>query len=253
MAQPQVNTDTFPKFNPYQANIKAPPLPDNTIPPSAISRIKAMYDAPLQVPGYTTPTAVPTLAAPAISPPTAPVSAPAAQQVLPQFGTQGAGYVQNSQTGATTVFQPHPAVAQAVTVPVAQDMFKPGSVESQAMTIAKASGDTHPEVVHSRFISALHALTGGVTAQAQQQHAATEQYKVATESVPMGTTVGTDPITHMAVPLITYGQRPQQAGGMPSPYAKEALTAHPDGTKGVDAAGNRVVWKGGKMVLDTGK
>lgn len=53
------------------------------------------------------------------------------------------------------------------------------------------------------------------------------QYEAATSSIPTGTTVGVDPVTHMAVPLTTYSQRAAQVGGMPTPYNPQPPIAKP--------------------------
>jgi hypothetical protein len=76
-----------------------------------------------------------------------------------------------------------------------------------------------------------------------------QHYQAATSSVPLGTTVGTDPVTHMAVPLTTYGQRPATVGGMPSAYNTAAPAARPkEGATGKTPEGTPTVYRNGTWV-----
>jgi hypothetical protein len=82
------------------------------------------------------------------------------------------------------------------------------------------------------------ALAGRL-AEVGEQH-----YQSATGSVPLGTTIGEDPVTHMAVPLTTYGQRPAAAGMVPTPYSTGGSSAKPIvGKTYVDKSGNRAVYQ----------
>lgn len=66
-----------------------------------------------------------------------------------------------------------------------------------------------------------------------------------TDSVPTGTVLGSDPLTHMAVPLTTYGQRPTKAGAMPLSYTEQAPKPK-DGATGKTPDGRAVVYKNGE-------
>lgn len=70
----------------------------------------------------------------------------------------------------------------------------------------------------------------------------TRRYELETSSVPTGTELAADPVTHMAVPTTTYGQRPARAGAMPTPYNtnKPKLVA---GQEYTDRAGNRAIYQ----------
>jgi hypothetical protein len=48
-----------------------------------------------------------------------------------------------------------------------------------------------------------------------------QHYANATGTVPTGTTVGVDPVTHMGIPLTTYGTRATHPGGMPGPISAQ--------------------------------
>jgi hypothetical protein len=83
----------------------------------------------------------------------------------------------------------------------------------------------------------------------EQARVAEEHYKDATDSVPLGTVVGTDPVTHMAVPLTTYGRRSQQAGGMPAAYNATTPAARPkEGDSGKTPEGTPTVYRNGTWV-----
>ncbi|MDN7541950.1 hypothetical protein [Burkholderia cenocepacia] len=81
------------------------------------------------------------------------------------------------------------------------------------------------------------ALAGRL-AEVGEQH-----YQSATGSVPLGTTIGADPITGMAVPLTTYGQRPAAAGMVPTPYSGGESKKPIVGKTYVDKSGNRAVYQ----------
>ncbi|WP_322037988.1 hypothetical protein [Burkholderia cenocepacia] len=81
------------------------------------------------------------------------------------------------------------------------------------------------------------ALAGRL-AEVGEQH-----YQSATGSVPLGTTIGADPITGMAVPLTTYGQRPSAAGMVPTPYSTGESKKPIVGKTYVDKSGNRAVYQ----------
>ncbi|WP_396328495.1 hypothetical protein [Burkholderia anthina] len=88
------------------------------------------------------------------------------------------------------------------------------------------------------------ALAGRI-AETTEQH-----YQAATGSVPTGTVVGSDPVTNMAVPLTTYGQRPASAGMVPTPYNPAPPTAAPkDGATGKTRDGRAVVYRNGAWTV----
>jgi hypothetical protein len=69
---------------------------------------------------------------------------------------------------------------------------------------------------------------------------AQRMYEAQTSSVPMGTEIGTDPVTGMGMPMTTYGQRPSAVGAMPTPYQQK-----PAFTPGVEYTnkGKRAVYQ----------
>lgn len=72
-----------------------------------------------------------------------------------------------------------------------------------------------------------------------------QHYEAATGSVPVGTTLQTDPVTHLGVPVTVYGQRPGNIGQMPKLYEETQNARQPKPQPGkiyVDKAGNRATY-----------
>lgn len=71
--------------------------------------------------------------------------------------------------------------------------------------------------------ASMHGADSGLigTLASAQMQANERHYETATGTVPTGTTVGVDPVTHMGIPLTTYGTRATHPGGMPGPISAQ--------------------------------
>lgn len=139
------------------------------------------------------------------------------------------------------------------------DIFENKQRSALAAHLAGAMiGNNNQGQVQGQGVNTMNQVAGGVQSagigagaqiyganaglQGHLANVAEQHFQAATGSVPLGTVLQADPVTGMSVPTTTYGQRPSQVGGMPTPYQQPKSQYQP-GLEYTNPSGKRAVYQ----------